>query len=719
MKISLISCLLCCIASFAFAQTSLEAEPTTLSETTTNILDAGLGIGNYTAYRLNTNSLRDLAASEVEEFAVNLRIGEESFSMTLTRIDILGPDFSVQVLEDESETEIADQLTLASYRGYLSGSPEDRVRLAISNLGISLQINAGPRTFFLAPTFVAAHRPTETDEYIWYEKTVLGTGGVCAPDAWSLTNFPNCTQPDLLNNLGVTQLIGPCARMLEIVADADTPFLSAYPNTLMGNITAVIVIFFTLESAEDVYRNEFAMGVQVNLVRLFRAQSRSPYSVIDLLFLNPPLFNTPNIGFFLNEIEAAWANIPQSAVPRDVVVAFTGNNCELAFTPPTILFGAARRGRTCHPNAPVFITRCVYPEGRWPLTMPHELGHSLGAPHPTGNNCTGVCNLAPGDNSLMCAGGCGGRDPLFLDNDSRNIIQNHIDTQGGCLGLEAEIQGPELLCPGQTATYTFVPNSIQPLGLTWSVSAPGLNLVAQSNTSVTVTAQSNYQGPAFLEAEIDDFAFMGGCDPTFRYNLAVGSLPAACTGPSSYDLCPGTFTSIPLEVPPGSTISNLTCGSPSNCGNIQFSFVGAANVYDLYVSSAQPGNYYFSYDVSNACNTTTWNLNVTVLGPQQCGGGQFKTPPPTRALRELALTVTPNPNTGRFALRYELPGRSRPEITIRNLTGQTVFSLPAGGWRDSGEYAVELDLDHLPSGMYLVQLRTATGQKTVRMNVQQ
>lgn len=79
---------------------------------------------------------------------------------------------------------------------------------------------------------------------------------------------------------------------------------------------------------------------------------------------------------------------------------------------------------------------------------------------------------------------------------------------------------------------------------------------------------------------------------------------------------------------------------------------------------------------------------------------------------------SPNPFNPTTVLRYELPQKSKVDLTIYNFLGQEVIQLVSME-QDVGRYEVEWDASQYPSGMYLCRLETNAGfvatQKIVLM----
>ena len=72
---------------------------------------------------------------------------------------------------------------------------------------------------------------------------------------------------------------------------------------------------------------------------------------------------------------------------------------------------------------------------------------------------------------------------------------------------------------------------------------------------------------------------------------------------------------------------------------------------------------------------------------------------------------------GSTTLRYELPAATTVSLTVRNVLGQAVLTLPAT--REAvGSHTRELPLGALAAGVYIIQLRADGLQQTQRLVVQ-
>ncbi|WP_201984778.1 DUF4961 domain-containing protein [Hymenobacter rubidus] len=81
------------------------------------------------------------------------------------------------------------------------------------------------------------------------------------------------------------------------------------------------------------------------------------------------------------------------------------------------------------------------------------------------------------------------------------------------------------------------------------------------------------------------------------------------------------------------------------------------------------------------------------------------------------LSVAPNPASGSTTVLYELPATGTVQLTVRNVLGQNVLTLPTVR-ESSGTHTRELPLGKLAPGVYIVQLRSDAQQQTQRLVVE-
>ena len=81
------------------------------------------------------------------------------------------------------------------------------------------------------------------------------------------------------------------------------------------------------------------------------------------------------------------------------------------------------------------------------------------------------------------------------------------------------------------------------------------------------------------------------------------------------------------------------------------------------------------------------------------------------------LTASPNPASGTATVHYQLPAAGPVQLSVRNVLGQTVLTLPVVR-QAPGSHSRELPLGKLAPGVYLVQLRADSRQQMLRLVVE-
>ena len=75
-------------------------------------------------------------------------------------------------------------------------------------------------------------------------------------------------------------------------------------------------------------------------------------------------------------------------------------------------------------------------------------------------------------------------------------------------------------------------------------------------------------------------------------------------------------------------------------------------------------------------------------------------------------TLYPNPSSSTVVLDLNLAQRSRVQVVIRNVAGQIVMTSDLGTV-SSGNHQHVLDVDHMASGTYMVEVQTGQHRQTV------
>jgi len=78
------------------------------------------------------------------------------------------------------------------------------------------------------------------------------------------------------------------------------------------------------------------------------------------------------------------------------------------------------------------------------------------------------------------------------------------------------------------------------------------------------------------------------------------------------------------------------------------------------------------------------------------------------------LTISPNPSSGKFLLTYSLTQESSVSMRVLDITGRQVMSQDFG-LQPAGQNEEEFDLHGMADGAYFARLKTAEGEKTIKL----
>lgn len=77
--------------------------------------------------------------------------------------------------------------------------------------------------------------------------------------------------------------------------------------------------------------------------------------------------------------------------------------------------------------------------------------------------------------------------------------------------------------------------------------------------------------------------------------------------------------------------------------------------------------------------------------------------PPEVLAREIKLSVSPNPNDGRFNLSFEVNTKADLGIAVFNAAGQQVYLRSYPGF--SGKFSSQIDLGQLSAEFYILKIQ--------------
>jgi hypothetical protein len=82
----------------------------------------------------------------------------------------------------------------------------------------------------------------------------------------------------------------------------------------------------------------------------------------------------------------------------------------------------------------------------------------------------------------------------------------------------------------------------------------------------------------------------------------------------------------------------------------------------------------------------------------------------------IGLLLAPNPNAGRFNVRFRVSGRENLDIAVLTMTGQQVYKKTYD--RFSGEFNDQIELKDTPSGVYMLKITHGNDHYIRRILVQ-
>jgi hypothetical protein len=242
---------------------------------------------------------------------------------------------------------------------------------------------------------------------------------------------------------------------------------------------------------------------------------------------------------------------------------------------------------------------------------------------------------------------------------------------------------PGTACVGSTSSFT--PN-ITGTGGTFSVAPTGLTVNATTGViSLTGATAGTY-------TITNTVAASGGCAAvTSTATFTVNGLPATPT--------------LTISGTPGTGIlltSSATTGNQFYLNNV--AIPGATGSTYLINSGTRNGAYTVQVTNASGCTATSTATSVVVTATSAAAAGT-------------ALTVYPNPTPDGHLLLEFSGYREAVSVRVINAVGQQVYEGTVAGNALSQKQA--LNLSALPSGVYILQARTASGGVEVRRIVRE
>ncbi|MFM7709301.1 MAG: reprolysin-like metallopeptidase [Ferruginibacter sp.] len=265
----------------------------------------------------------------------------------------------------------------------------------------------------------------------------------------------------------------------------------------------------------------------------------------------------------------------------------------------------------------------------------------------------------------------GGACPGSLNSNIATLVVNTLPTVTANSSASSVCTGTAVtLTAGGANTYSWAPGN-------------------QIGSSITITPTVNPTNPG--APVVNTYTVTGsttaGCTGTATVNVTTNPQPTVTltANPAVTALFPGLSTTLTAQVTPTST-STVYQWYQNGAA------ISGATTSSYNVSIDQLGTYSVTVSIGN-CNATSSNLTIT---------DSLNT----------SLFIFPNPNRGLFQVRYndKLNGVSNPRtLTIYDSKGARVYKQVFNVNTPFGR--MDVDLRHVASGIYFVELTDAAGER--------
>jgi uncharacterized protein YjdB len=144
------------------------------------------------------------------------------------------------------------------------------------------------------------------------------------------------------------------------------------------------------------------------------------------------------------------------------------------------------------------------------------------------------------------------------------------------------------------------------------------------------------------------------------------------------------------------TLLNASAGGTWSSSNTAIATVAGSGT----VTGIAPGTTIVTYELTNACGTTTATKNITVLGPADCAACELA----GEVTNGSEVFVFPNPAHESIQIKVQEPAK----VTLLNVTGQAVAQQDHGG---------QMNIASLPSGLYFLIIRDVNDAVIKRVKI--
>ncbi|MDB5233141.1 MAG: hypothetical protein JWR44_134 [Hymenobacter sp.] len=260
----------------------------------------------------------------------------------------------------------------------------------------------------------------------------------------------------------------------------------------------------------------------------------------------------------------------------------------------------------------------------------------------------------------------------------------------------------------QSVTLTAAPTA----GFSYSTPAPGAACAGSTGSfapTLTGTAGTFSVTPAGLpvNASTGAISLTGAVAGTYTITNTVAASGGCAAAASTASFTVNPLPATPTITTTGSPTAGITLTSSAATGNQWYltngAIPGATGPSYLINSGTRNGSYTVVVTNASGCSATSAPVSVVVTATAAARAGS-------------SLTLYPNP-TPNGNLTLELSGyREAVSVSILNAVGQRVYEGKVAGGVPQQQ---TLNLSALPSGIYLLQARTASGGLEVRRIVRE
>ena len=506
----------------ANAQFTPATQRTSLTVSDKAILD--LRISKYTAFTIDNKELADRLSGNGGAGQFRLHIDENlDWTINLELNDLRAPNYLATYTSDKGTFDVKEPFVVNTYKGKTSDGQVVRFTIDENTFfGVIL----GDTYHYVIRSANDYTQNREDKSFIVYKSWDILPNNNDTDYIIDALEVPDDGKTGLINtgmvsNPNQTTASVSCpANYLNIATDADYEFYQARGS---GYVMTILNI------ADGVYSSAFGINLIVTFQNVYTT-SAQPYS-------------STNATTLRDEFRNYW-NSNRTNIIRNIAHLFTGKNLDSG------VLGISWIGYVNGNASDNYAYSITKNDANMQYTTVHEIGHNLGAHHPSDSNCKcgDPLNPPPPDRSVMCQGA--NISNLWFCPESSSEIKLFLSNNlvGIC--------GPDLIC-SPSNTYSL------PAGVTGNWSAGGNTQLTTSNVSnvnsITVTSLYNTGGTGTVTAVVN------GIPNTKKIQECVRSIvgPSTICATGTYSL--NTGESPIWGVSPGGNNFSLsnTWSSPS------------------------------------------------------------------------------------------------------------------------------------------------------------